>query len=204
MKRNLIAAFLMMAMSVPLVAEAQEKTQRILLRDKSVVIGQVLALKDGIYTIKAEAMGEFKIGADKILSISSLEHADKTQKEESAAVKDNGRVQPGISIRDGANPKKQRQTTAGRPESTKPSGTSDLARQQEQVTSRVQSMTMNSEFLDSMMDLNQNSSMMDIMSDPEIMDAISRGDYDFLMNSDKMKQLMDSDEIKNLLGDIQP
>ncbi len=80
----------------------------------------------------------------------------------------------------------------------------DLARQQEEVNSRVRSMTMDGDFLDSMMDLGDSTAMTEVMQDPEIIDAISRNDYDFLMNNEKMKSLMDSQEIKSLLGDVQP
>ncbi|MDD2624922.1 MAG: hypothetical protein PHQ02_08905, partial [Candidatus Riflebacteria bacterium] len=73
---------------------------------------------------------------------------------------------------------------------------------QEQANMRVQSMTMDSNFLDSLMNLSENSMMTDIMNDPEIMDAISRGDYEFLMQNDKMNGLMESDDIKSLLGDM--
>ncbi|HNX77999.1 MAG TPA: hypothetical protein PKM56_20155, partial [Candidatus Rifleibacterium sp.] len=86
----------------------------------------------------------------------------------------------------------------------KVSGSSDLSQQQEEVSSRVQSMTMDGEFLDSMMNLGNSDAMNDVMQDPEIMDAISRNDYEYLMNSEKMKNLMDSQEIKEMLGDVQP
>lgn len=202
MKKILVASVLLIIFSIPGFAAAEEKMQRILLRDKSVIIGQVLEMKDNVYTIKTDAMGEFKIGADKILEISALELVKKRPVAKEAAAAVDEEVRPEIAIRDGSRVKKTRQPSS---ESSEPAaGSGDLARQQDQVNSHVRSMTMNGEFLDSMMDLGQNSSMMDIMSDPEIMDAISRNDYDFLMNSDKMKDLMDSPEIKNLLGDIQP
>lgn len=202
MKKILVASALLFALSTPCLMMAEEKTQRILLRDKSVIIGQVLEMKDGVYTIKTEAMGEFKISADKILEISAIDLVKKRPSAKETAIVVDEDVRPEIAIRDGSRVKKNRQPAASSGEPA--AGSDDLARQQDQVNSHVRSMTMNGEFLDSMMDLGQNSSMMDIMSDPEIMDAISRNDYDFLMNSDKMKDLMDSPEIKNLLGDIQP
>lgn len=169
--------------------------QKILLRDKSVIIGRILEMKNGQYTIKTDAMGEFKIGADKILEISAIDHQKKVKKAPVYSEDDYvEEKRPAIAIRDGSKPRPSQSSAAS----------DDIKRQQDEVNSRVRSMTMNGEFLDSMMDLSQNSVMLDVMSDPDIMDAISSGDYDFLMNSEKMKNLMDSPEIKNMLGDMQP
>ncbi len=162
---------------------AEAKQQRILLQDKSVIMGQVLELKEGQYTIRTETMGEIKLAADKILEISSLE----IQATSSRPAKE-------IAIRDGS--KKQAY-------SSPPVSSSNANAQQDQVNSRVRSMAMDGDFLDSMMDLSQAGSMLDVMSDPEVMDAINRNDYDFLMNSEKMKNLMGSPEIRELLGDFE-
>lgn len=177
---------------------AQAPTQRIVLKDTTVIIGQVVALKDGIYTIRSESMGEIKIDAAKISEISSLDNATAAPLPQPTRE---------IAIRDGAHSRPSRADDAVKTSEdavSQPGGSDDLSRQQQEVNSRVQSMTMNGDFLDSMLNLSETSSMADIMQDPEIMDAINRNDYDFLMNSEKMKNLMDSQEIKDLLGDVQP
>jgi hypothetical protein len=165
----------------------QSSPQKIVLNDNTVLVGRVLELKDGIYTIETETLGSIKIDAGKILEISSLSRAAAPQTRE-------------IGIIDGARSSSPRPGSAG---ASVPAG-SDLARQQEEVNSRVKSMTMSGDFLDSMMNLSESSTMLDIMQDPEIMEAISNNDYEYLMNSDKMKNLMESQEIRDLLGDIQP
>ncbi len=166
---------------------AQNASQRVILDDNTVLIGRVVELKDGIYTIETETLGSIKISADKILEISSNSGSTVQRA-------------PKIGIIDGARSSSARQNDEKSPV---PAG-SDLARQQEEVNSRVKSMTMSGDFLDSMMNLSESSEMLDIMQDPEVMEAISNNDYEYLMNSDKMKNLMDSQEIKDLLGDMQP
>ncbi len=189
--------------------------QRILLTDNTVLIGKVLELKQGVYSIDTETLGIVKINADKITEISVID-GQKTDVGQPANDLQPAAT-PGISIIDGAR-KKGRNTenagssspAAGNSDDTAsshqnlPAGSDDLARQQQEVTSRVQSMAMDGDFLDSMMNLGNSEAMNDIMQDPEIMDAISRNDYDYLMNNEKMKSLMDSQEIKELLGDVQP
>jgi len=197
MRKTLIIAVVWAATIVSCLYAGDSKApeQKILLRDKSVIIGRILEMKNGQYTIKTDAMGEFKIGADKILEISAIDHEKKTNR--APVYYGNNNVEetrPAIAIRDGSKTRRGQSSTTS----------DDLSRQQEEVNSRVKSMTMSGDFLDSMMNLSQNNTMMDIMSDPEIMDAITRNDYDFLMNSEKMKNLMDSPEIKSLLGDVQP
>ena len=61
-------------------------------------------------------------------------------------------------------------------------------------------MTMNEDFLESLMGLSESSAMQSVLGDEEIMNAISNNDYDFLMNSDKMQDLMNSSEIQDILG----
>lgn len=158
--------------------------QRIVLLDNSVIVGEIVEMKDGIYTVKSDAMGEIKVSADKILEISKLDQA-------SSATSQN------IDILDRS--KKKAHKAPVQPRSVGVSD--DLKIQQERANSQVQSMSMQEDFLDSMMNLSGSADMVDVMSDPEVMDAISRNDYEFLMNSDKMKTLMESSEIKDLLGE---
>lgn len=176
----------------------QNQLQRILLSDKTVIIGQVIAMQNGIYTIKSDAVGELKISADKIVAISSLNQPVERPLQ---PVKE-------IAIRDGAHSQRQNAESVSNAssgsETSKNVRETPAGRQQEEVNSQVQSMAMNGDFLNSMLKLSESSDMSDIMQDPEIMDAISRNDYDFLMNSEKMKSLMDNQEIKDLLGDVQP
>lgn len=167
--------------------------QRIVLNDKTVLVGRVVEMKDGVYSIETETLGVIKISAEKVLEITSVSRPSSTP--------------PEIAIIDGSRQRPQSEQTgdsASGDDKKSVVGSDNLAQKQEEVNSQVRSMTMNGDFLDSMMNLSESSSMTDIMQDPEIMDAISRNDYEYLMNSDKMKNLMDSQEIKELLGDVQP
>jgi len=159
--------------------------QRIVLLDHSVIIGEVTEMKDGVYTVRSEAVGEIKISAEKIVEITKLDSAQPAASTKS------------IGILDGTK-KSARKTVAPAPAL---GGSDDLKLQQERANSQVQSMTMQEDFMEDMMSLSGSNDMVDVMSDPEIMEAISRNDYEFLMNNEKMKSLMESSEIKDLLGE---
>ena len=192
-KRLAVAMLVAAALNAAPVSAVEQMQQRILLNDKTVLIGRVVEMKDGIYCIDTATLGIIKVSAEKVAEISALGTSQP--------------VAPEIGIIDGAS---QKNAAVGVGKTARPapapkvSGSSDLAQQQEEVSSRVQSMTMDGEFLDSMMNLGNSDAMNDVMQDPEIMDAISRNDYEYLMNSEKMKNLMDSQEIKEMLGDVQP
>jgi hypothetical protein len=159
--------------------------QRIVLLDNSVIIGEIVEMKDGIYTIRTETVGEIKVSADKIIEISKHD-ADRP-----AASGQN------IDIIDRS--KKPARKQVSQPRSM--GASDDLKAQQERANAQVQSMATQEDFLDDMMNLSGSENMLDVMSDPEVMEAISRNDYEFLMNNEKMKNLMESSEIKDLLGE---
>jgi hypothetical protein len=186
-KKAVLILFLLVICATSWAAGAK---QRIVLLDNSIIIGEIVEMKDGIYTVSTETVGEIKVAADKILEISKLDAdrpatankqidiIDSTKKPARKAVNRES-VQPGSST----------------------GGSDNLKAQQERANAQVQSMAMQEDFLDNMMSLSENENMLDVMSDPEVMDAISRNDYEFLMNNDKMKTLMESSEIKDLFGE---
>ncbi len=186
-KKAVLILFLLVMCATSWAAGAK---QRIVLLDNSIIIGEIVEMKDGIYTVSTETVGEIKVAADKILEISKLD-ADRP-----------ATANKQIDIID--NTKKQARKAVSR-QSVQPDsstgGSDNLKAQQERANAQVQSMAMQEDFLDNMMSLSENENMLDVMSDPEVMDAISRNDYEFLMNNDKMKTLMESSEIKDLFGE---
>ncbi|HAE40832.1 MAG TPA: hypothetical protein DCG57_19690 [Candidatus Riflebacteria bacterium] len=161
--------------------------QRIVLLDNSVIIGEVTEMKDGVYTVVSETVGEIKIAADKVLEISKLDT------DQSSAPAKN------IDILDRDN--KPAKRAVQQQSTSRTMASDDLKAQQERANAKVQSMAMQEDFLDNMMNLSGSGNMVDVMSDPEVMEAISRNDYEFLMNNEKMKNLMESSEIKELFGE---
>lgn len=181
MRKTILVLLLVSLCSISYAAGVK---QRIVLLDNSVIVGEIVEMKDGIYTVKSDVMGEIMVPADKILEISKLDQARSATSQN-------------IDILDRS--KKSAHKTPAKPRTI--GGSDDLTIQQERANSQVQSMTMQEDFLENMMDLSGSANMLDVMSDPEVMDAISRNDYEFLMNNDKMKGLMESSEIKDLLGE---
>ena len=66
----------------------------------------------------------------------------------------------------------------------------------------VQSMMMDENYMNKIMQLGTSEEMQSILNDPEVMEAIQNGDYDFLMNNPKMNDLMNSSGIQDILGDM--
>lgn len=212
MSRAMQIFVLAVLLLLPVASDAASETaiQRIVLTDKTTLIGRVVEMKDGVYTIETDTLGRLKIEAARVVEITSLNQAVTVTPKEAAAgsavENSQSEAEPAVTtkkikILDG---EKKQQTSEPHQENASVAGSDDLSRQQEEVNSRVRSMTMDGDFLDSMMDLGDSNAMSEVMQDPEIMDAIGRNDYDFLMNNEKMKSLMNSQEIKSLLGDVQP
>lgn len=181
MRKLYIYIIAFIAVIMPLGVFAQ--SSKITLSDNTIIYGTVVGMSNGIYVIKTQTMGELNIDAENVVSISSLKNNSNSS--------------------DNSSQIKIIEESKRNNYSNKNTQSSDYnSSLQEQANMRVQSMTMDSNFLDSLMSLSENSMMNDIMNDPEIMDAINRGDYDFLMQNDKMHGLMESDDIKSLLGDM--
>jgi hypothetical protein len=180
---------------VPASVYARQKLHRITLKDASVIVGKVLEMKDGVYSIESPALGKINLREENIVEIRLMGQNEQYPGNSNT-----------IDIHDGARrnqPSPARQKYEQSLQNQSSGGSDGLNRQQEEVNSRVRSMTADGNFVDSLMDVSGSESMMDVMSDPEVMDAISRNDYEFLMNNEKMKALMESQSIKNLLGDVE-
>ena len=79
-----------------------------------------------------------------------------------------------------------------------------MRHQQEMVNTSVQSMAMEEDFLNKVMELGQNPDMLDVMNDESLMEAINSQDYQSLMQNEKMQRLMNSPDLRELLGNVQP
>lgn len=161
------------------------KYSRITLNDGTTIYGKVVGMKEGVYTVLTQSMGEVKIDSEKVLEISS----------NPANVQRNSNV----GIIDGNN---RKSTSSYKNNYSSNSNENSYSAEQEKANARVQSMVTNEDFLDNLMELSTSSEMQNVLNDPEIMEAISSGDYEFLMNSPKMKELMNSSTIQNMLGDM--
>ncbi|MDD2999971.1 MAG: hypothetical protein PHV05_12990, partial [Candidatus Riflebacteria bacterium] len=72
MKKNMFIAVVLF-LSIINIGQvyAGEDMQRIILRDRSVIVGQIVEMKNGVYTIQSDSVGQIQVAADKILEISS-------------------------------------------------------------------------------------------------------------------------------------
>jgi len=181
-----------------------ETLQVIRLKDDSVIRGTVVEMKDGAYRIKTPIMGEVKIPADQVLSIVVEGAAVSVGQPESAA----SSLPPAPAIRETPAPPPVRVRSAPPPaKAAAPDpyapATDNMRHQQDMVNTSVQSMAMEEDFLDKVMQLGQNPDMLDVMNDQSLMDAINSQDYQSLMQNEKMQRLMNSPDLRELLGNVQ-
>ncbi len=155
---------------------------RITLNDGTTIYGKVVGMSDGVYTIRTETMGEIKVNSDNVVEITSNTAPKK---------------QSNIDILEGNERGSRNNNYSGNNNSQ-----NNYSAQQKDANARVQSMMMNEDFMNNLMQLSESSEMQSILNDPEIMEAIQNGDYDFLMNNSKMNDLMNSSGIQEILGDM--
>ncbi|MBF0544906.1 MAG: hypothetical protein HQM08_10755 [Candidatus Riflebacteria bacterium] len=179
--------------------------QIIQLKDNSEIRGEILEMKNGVYTIKTTSLGEIKIPAEKISAIlpdkasvseqkESIKILEGKPKSTTKTVNDNG-----IRASDKTAEKQNSQQESDQSQMDK----SQLEKLQKDTNGRVQSMMMNGDFLQKAMALGESEEMKEVMQDPDVMRAIQDNDYETLMNNEKMKKLMESDQTESLLGETQ-
>ena len=165
---------------------------RIILNDGTTIDGKVVGMADGVYTIETETMGNINVKSDKIVEISTNNSA--SQKTSNNAFYSNNDNYQNYNNNQGYNNNNQSNESPKGPSST------DYSKQQQEANTMVKSMMMNENFMENIMNLNENSAMQSVLNDPEVMEAIQNGDYEFLMNNPKMNDLMNSSEIQDILG----
>ena len=152
---------------------------RITLNDGTTIYGKVVGMSDGVYKIQTDTMGEISVNSDNVVEISSGNTSKK----------------PNIGIIDGNNNK---QSFSNNKRNSNSGG--NISNQQSDVNTMVQSMMMDENYMNKMMQLGTSDEMQSVLNDPEVMEAIQNGDYDFLMNNSKMNDLMNSSGIQDILG----
>jgi hypothetical protein len=162
------------------------------LRDGSAVIGEVVEMKDGVYTIQSATIGKIQIPATQIVSIKVKNPVSSSTSSPAPAVMEGYKhVAPA------------RENPVEEPQEKADTGNAAYERAQQEANSRVNSMMMEGDFSEKVMGLDKADSMQEVLGDEETMNAIRNFDYESLMNNEKMKKLMESSEIRDLLGDAE-
>jgi hypothetical protein len=161
---------------------------RITLNDGTTIYGKVVGMADGVYKIQTETMGEISVNSDNVVEITSGNSSKK----------------PNIGIIDGSS-NNNRQSYPNYSNNSSNQGnsnsrTNNYADKQQDVNTMVQSLMMDENYMNKIMQLGTSEEMQSILNDPEVMEAIQSGDYDFLMNNPKMNDLMNSSGIQDILG----
>lgn len=205
MREKIVISILMVVLFCSGTGLYGAKFQIISLKDGTVLRGEVIEMKDQVYKVKTIAMGELEIPADQITSIVDAASATSMPEPAPPAIHEGrrstyyeGSTYATATYQPESKPSSE-SSSKWQSERTPPSS-NNLSQQQDNVNSRIKSMTANGDFLDQLMSLSQNPDMIDVMSDPELMEAIDNCDYDMLMNNEKMRKLMENSATQNLLG----
>lgn len=174
MKTNYVLLILSLVLSVMATAEPR----RVVLTDGTEIIGELVALENGAYTIKSKSLGTLTVSDRQVASISSM-----------GAPSGAGAVTNSVAspvVNPVVNPvESAKQSFAG-----------------QQMQSIQQSLMHNSDMMQSIMVLQSNPDMQAVLADPEIMAAIQRLDFEALSKNPKIQKLMQSSDIKSITGSV--
>jgi hypothetical protein len=169
-------SYLLLILSLLASTIVSAEPRRVLLIDGTEIIGELLSLKNGSYTIQSQSLGTLTIAERQVASISSLGA--------SARGTPQANIQPRVSA------------------ITSPVESAEQSFAGQQMQSIQQSLMSNSETLRSIMTLQSNPDMQAVLADPEIMAAIQRLDLESLRNNPKIKKLMQNSDIKSISGGV--
>jgi hypothetical protein len=148
------------------VSAVSAEPRRILLDDGTTIVGEIIAFKNGSYTIRSTTLGTLTVSDRQVKQISS--------------------VSSGSSTASGTN--------YARENTPLESGKSAL--QSGQVQAIQQRLTSDSTMVQRILALQSSPEVQAVLADPEVMAAVQRFDFEALANHPKIKRLMNNQSIQ--------
>jgi hypothetical protein len=148
----------------------------IVLRDGTVIHGEIESLQNGIYTIETGSLGPVRVSEQQVRSIdqgagSASAPASPTAPRPAPA--------PGV----------------GPPESAALSGSLDAQAVQSRILQDPQLLSM-------LLALQNDPDVLAVLADPEITKEIAAGDFAALMDNPKMIALMNNEKLREIIGQL--
>ena len=166
--------FLLFAVSmlcVSTAAFADQPQQVITLKNGSQIVGQLVSLNNGVYTIKAPIIGSVQASASDVVNIT------------------NGNIPPGSN-----NPG---QGNSNNP--TLPAPTGDVPDLNQKIAEEQKQLMSNPESVSILMQMAQDPEIAQLLQDPALVQAVTHHDLQAVESNPRIKQLMDNPKVKEFL-----
>jgi len=191
-------------LSIPLLSFADNSDQVITLKDGSQIVGQLVGINNGVYTIKAPIIGNITANVSDVVSINN-----RSGQGNSGSNYPTNPVNPGSGSPQPVGPQPEPgqgnpsqphpigpEPEPGQGNPTWPSQPPDLdqqiAREQRELMSNPQSMAL-------LMQMTQDPDIMKLLQDPELVEAVEHHDLQAVENSPRIKELMNNPHIQEFL-----
>jgi hypothetical protein len=159
---KLILFVLMFVLSGTLSAEPR----RILLDDGTEIVGEIVAFKNGSYTIRSATLGTLTVSDRQVKQISSVRSGSPAS------------------------------SSSNHSQNNSPLETGKSALQSSQVQAIQQQLASDSSMVQRILALQSSPEMQAVLADPEVMAAVQRFDFEALANHPKIKRLMNNQDIQ--------
>ena len=166
----LCVSFLSLA-SITSASELREIT----LDDGSSIVGEIISVENGRYTIKTKSLGTLTLGSRQVKSITQLGGSTGSPAAAATAIAD----RKGASINS---------ISSG-----------SVASSVQQIQS---SITSNTSLMSAIMQMQSNPEMQAVLSDPALMQAIQSFDIEVIQNHPKIIRLMQSQEVQQIQSKV--
>ena len=172
MNKNFIL-FAVSILCVSTAAFADPSQQVISLKNGSQIMGEVISLNNGVYTIKAPIIGNIQASASDVVSITN----------------GNGRA-PG--------PGNPGSGSTGNPTSPTQTG-GDIPDFNQRIREEQKDLMSNPESVSILMQMAQDPEIAQLLQDPALVEAVTHHDLQAVQNNPRVKQLMDNPKVKAFL-----
>lgn len=163
-------------LSVGLLPSAAADSRRILLDDGTELVGEILRVENGSYTIKTRTLGTLTVSERQIQSITRPGATVGSATQNSHASSQNPVVSGGTAVQGGQ-------------------GRSSVQALQQRLVS-------DGNLMQQIMALQSTPEMQAVLSDPEVMAAIERMDFQTLANHPKIKRLMSNQTVRSISNSV--
>jgi len=172
MNKNFIL-FAVSILCVSTAAFADQPQQVITLKNGSQIVGQLVSLNNGVYTIKAPIIGNVQASASDVVNITNS----------------NGGIPPGSN-----NPG---QGYSNNP--TSPTQSGDIPDLNQKIAEEQKQLMSNPESVSILMQMAQDPEIAQLLQDPALVQAVTHHDLQAVESNPRIKQLMDNPKVKEFL-----
>ncbi len=175
---KLLLTFFLFILSGAIVAFADDTQQVVTLKDGSQIVGQLVGINNGVYTIKAPIIGNVQANANDIVSITN--HTPGTP----------------INPSNPSNPGNSNPSNPGNPSPDNGDMDERIKHEQRELMSNPESMAI-------LMEMAQDPQIAQLLSDPTLVEEVTHHDLHGVENNPKIRELMNNPHVQEFLRRLQ-